>query len=202
MCAGAPPRARLAASRKPGMPGVAMPGVAMPIGALSIAVSTLVLPSRRLWRLHLLLYLLVLLAIACAPHPLLRLGLAAGAALAAWRRPGFATLARLDISGVGAMRLAVYPVLAEPARMRARRHVPARAPPPAWAGRAREVRLLPGSTLWPGLMLLRLRDDGGAVHWLVVLPDSVGPDAWRRLALALRAIAAQAPAGPCAEGMP
>jgi hypothetical protein len=42
-------------------------------------------------------------------------------------------------------------------------------------------------------MLLRLRDGDGAVCWLAVLPDSVGPEAWRRLALALHAVAAQVP---------
>ncbi|AVR97559.1 protein YgfX [Pseudoduganella armeniaca] len=170
----------------------------MSIAAMSIAVSAQVLPSRRLWRLHVLLYLLVLLAAACAPHPLLRLGLAAGAALAAWRGHGFAILARLDISGVGAMRLAVYPLLAASVPVRARRHGPPRVPLPTWAAHEREVRLLPGSTLWPGLMLLRLRDGDGAVRWLAILPDSVGPETWRRLALALHAVAAQVPA---AHGM-
>lgn len=155
----------------------------MSIAARSIAVSALVVPSRRLWRLHVLLYLLVLLAAACAPHPSLRLALAAGAALAAWRGHGWVILARLDISGVGALRLAVYPLLTGPVR----------APPPAWAGVARDVRLLPGSTLWPWLMLLRLRGDDGVVRWLTVLPDSVGPDAWRRLALALRSCATLVP---------
>ncbi|WUR11448.1 protein YgfX [[Empedobacter] haloabium] len=165
---------------------------------MSIAVSALILPSRRLWRLHALLHLLVLLAAACAPDAALRLALAAAAALAACRAHGLVNLARLDISGVGAMRLAVYPLLA--ARAPATRgtapavHAAARAPPDAWAGQAREVRLLPGSTLWPGLMLLRLRGDDGAVQWLAVLPDSVGAEAWRRLALAVRAVAAQAPA--------
>lgn len=164
---------------------------------MSIAVSVSILPSRRLWRLHVLLYLLVLLSAACAPHASWRLLLAAGGALAACRGHGFVNPARLDISGVGAMRLAVYPLMAGP-RTAGPAAMPARAPPVAPV--AREVRMLPGSTLWPGLLLLRLGGDDGVVHWLAVLPDSVGPDAWRRLALALRAVAARVPAPGDAEG--
>lgn len=164
---------------------------------MSIAVSVCILPSRRLWRLHVLLYLLVLLAAACAPHASWQLALAAAVALAACRGHGFVNLARLDISGVGAMRLAVYPLMAG-SYVAGRAGMPARAPPAIPL--ARGVSMLPGSTLWPWLLLLRLRAEDGVVHWLAVLPDSVGPEAWRRLALALRAIAARTPA-PCgAEG--
>jgi hypothetical protein len=79
------------------------------------------------------------------------------------------------------------------------------------------VKLLPGSTLWPQLMLLCLEtagEDGagawadGARDWrapcrsirrrrtprrVVVLPDSVPPGAFRALAVALGAGAAAAP---------
>lgn len=68
----------------------------------------------------------------------------------------------IDISGVGRIRLTVY---------------------------QQQVRLLPGSTFWPWLMLLRLQAERSC--WLLVLPDSVAPDGFRRLALALRAIAAR-----------
>ncbi|UGQ44593.1 protein YgfX [Massilia endophytica] len=71
----------------------------------------------------------------------------------------------IDISGVGRIRLTVY------------------------QQQGVAVRLLPGSTFWPWLMLLRL--EGGRIRWLLVLPDSVAPDGFRRLALALRAIAAR-----------
>lgn len=47
------------------------------------------------------------------------------------------------------------------------------------------VQVLPGSTLWPGLLMLRL--SGGTA--LAVLPDSVGAGQFRRLAVALRDLA-------------
>lgn len=72
---------------------------------------------------------------------------------------------RLDISGVGQLRLAVY------------QHNDG------------ALRLLGGSTLWPRLLLLRLRDAAGKPRVLTVLPDSVAAADWRVLALACRAAA-------------
>ena len=96
---------------------------------------------------------------------------------------------RIDISGGGGIRLTVYQ------QLEVARHA-APAGPAGDAGHA--ARLLPGSTLWPWLLILRLRcQDGegqqapGRVHWLVVLPDSAAADVRRRLALAVRAIAAR-----------
>jgi hypothetical protein len=56
---------------------------------------------------------------------------------------------------------------------------------------ARTVRLLEGSTFWPGLLALRLRDQDGKTTSLLVLPDSVAPGAFRALSLSLRWIASQ-----------
>ncbi|WP_338764385.1 hypothetical protein [Massilia sp. METH4] len=132
------------------------------------------------------------------PSPALRIAQAALClvvfACAAWHGPGVAgallflaglagalplrgpvKFARLDISAVGLIRLTVY-------------HQ--RRAPCVEAGQG--ARLLPGSTLWPGLLMLRLKDDAGRMHWLAVLPDSTAPDVRRRLALAARAIAAGA----------
>ncbi len=53
------------------------------------------------------------------------------------------------------------------------------------------LRLLEGSTVWPGLLLLRLGSDGGDVQLVTVLPDSVTRADWRALSLACRAIAAR-----------
>jgi toxin CptA len=81
------------------------------------------------------------------------------------------TTHQIDISGLGEIRLTV------PQSMGA-------------AGPRVLMTLLPGSTLWPGLLLLRLRDGGsGAVTVLPVLPDSVAPAQFRMLGVALRAIA-------------
>lgn len=84
---------------------------------------------------------------------------------------------RLDISGIGQMRLAVY-LSSEPGQ--------AVAPPGA-------VALMADSALWPWLLVLRLRrlDEQGGTLCLLVLPDSVAPGGFRPLALACRACAAK-----------
>ena len=147
---------------------------------MPIAVSCVVTPSRLL-RAALLLYALLQLgaglAAACAlpaapGWPLAACcAVAGGAALRAWARGRGKTTRRLDISGVGELRLTVQLDLCA---------APARGVP---------VRLAPGSTLWPQLLLLRLRAEDGALTVLAVLPDSVGPGQFRALAVALRAIA-------------
>lgn len=84
---------------------------------------------------------------------------------------------RIDISGPGQLRLAVQ----QDVGMEAAGGVP--------------VTLLPGSTLWPRLMLLRLGSADGAAgiacRVVVVLPDSVEPGAFRALAVALGGIGGQ-----------
>jgi toxin CptA len=84
---------------------------------------------------------------------------------------------RLDISGIGQMRLAVY--------LQSERGQ-AVAPPGA-------VALMADSALWPWLLVLRLRclDEQGSTLCLLVLPDSVAPGVFRPLALACRACAAK-----------
>jgi toxin CptA len=93
---------------------------------------------------------------------------------------------RLDISGLGQIRLTVQQdirtgsatagILADgaPGNCAAAEGVP--------------VVLSGGSTVWPRLMLLRLRDDSGALTLLPVLPDSVAPGVFRALAVAAGAI--------------
>jgi len=53
------------------------------------------------------------------------------------------------------------------------------------------VSLLPGSLLWPQLMLLRLGDANGAACTVPVLRDSLGPDEYRCLRVALGALEGQ-----------
>ena len=48
------------------------------------------------------------------------------------------------------------------------------------------VELLPDSTLWPGLLLLRLQNEGRQTHNVVILPDSVAPESFRALLVACR----------------
>lgn len=146
---------------------------------MPITVTAVVAPSRRLR---------VLLAAFCAS--LFAASVAVGLALpgrfmaAAWlplllagiavahaRGSGNAAVRRIDFSGVGRLRLTVQ----------------RNGRPPTTAS----VSLLPGATVWPCCMLLRLRaEESGDVWRLVLLPDSVGPGAYRALALALRAVGA------------
>lgn len=157
---------------------------------MSIAVSALVRPSRAL-RLLLALAGLAQLAAACAlasapgryrAAPML-VGalLLAGAALlaAAARRP---KTHRIDISGTGDLRVTVQQVL----------HAPSCNDTPV-------ARLLPGSVVWPVLMLLRWHVPApGArpcTHVLHVWRDAVDADAWRALAVALAAVGRRAGAG-------
>ena len=77
---------------------------------------------------------------------------------------------RIDISGTGEVVLTVQQGLRGPS--------------------ATAVTLLPGSVVWPPLMLLRLQPEGAGarVQILPVWRDSVGPGAWRALAVALLAV--------------
>jgi len=162
---------------------------------MSIGLTVVVLPSR-IMRLLAAGFGAALLAAALASSQLAPAGFTAGAVVAAALlfaglcslhaalRP--AMVHRIDISGVGRIRLTVQ----QDVRSLAAGGMP--------------VVLLSGSTLWPRLMLLRFgpADEGGtgAGGWLprwragccvVVFPDSVAPDAFRALAVALGAIAGQ-----------
>jgi toxin CptA len=95
---------------------------------------------------------------------------------------------RIDISGTGDVALTVQQGL----RKRSL------AGPADAAEGAAGAALLPGSVVWPPLMLLRLRDDSSRVHVLPVWRDSVEPGAWRVLAVAVLALGRRA--GKAAEG--
>lgn len=83
----------------------------------------------------------------------------------------------LDISGLGEMRLSVQ-----------QKHAAA-------DGEDDTLQLLPGSTLWARLLVLRLCSDGAngkraaRAEVLIILPDSVTADEFRRIAIAARMIA-------------
>ncbi|UVW27429.1 protein YgfX [Massilia sp. H6] len=160
---------------------------------MSIAMTVVIAPSRCL-RLVLAGFGASLLAAALTVGLLLPARYAAGSLMAvallcaglclvhaAWRG---AVMDRIDISGLGQLRLAVQ----QDVGMETQVGMP--------------VRLLPGSTLWPQLLLLRLGAATGtaglACRCVVVLPDSVAPDAFRALAVALGGTAGPL-AGPCLE---
>lgn len=90
---------------------------------------------------------------------------------------GLTKMHRIDVSGTGAVRLTVQQkVGAGPA-------VDATA----------DVTLLPGSLLWPQLMLLRLGAAGGKCWVVPVLRDSLAPDEYRALRVAFGTLARPAP---------
>ena len=172
---------------------------------MSIAVSAIVRPSPGLRLLQAGLGIGVMASAACCPQwPAAALCLVAGAAglLALLRARRAAKAWAVDISGVGIWRLAVYqhagaqladgkPAAGRQAEGQQEdvREAPAQQADAPWRG---PLRLLAGSTLWPGLLLLRLGAADGSVATLMVLPDSAAPAARRALALACRALAAHA----------
>ena len=87
-------------------------------------------------------------------------------AILAWRaaaKPGNAR--RIDISGPGEIRLSVQLSMGNE------------------GPRSAALLLLPGSTIWPSLLILLLRDPGtGAVSTALILPDSVPDGQFRKLA--------------------
>ena len=146
---------------------------------MPIAVTVPVQPSRLL-RLVLLGYALACVAAALAMLAGSRFHLVeAGAAACLLSAVLAARAARasemrhvIDVSGLGEIRLTVQQHMA------------------CAASRSGLVHLLPGSTIWPHCLLLLLRDTtSGAITALAILPDSMPPDAFRNLSIAIRAIA-------------
>jgi len=144
----------------------------------SIALSVSIAPSRRLRALLFLAALLHAGAACSIVTGVLRVawptllagcgGVAAVLCAAAAAQP--LKMRRIDISKAGALRLTVQQKLLDP-------------------GRA--VQLLPGSLLWRRLLVLRLGriDASAAPLTVLVLPDSLGCEAFRALSVAMRAIA-------------
>ena len=149
---------------------------------MSIAVSAVIKPSRLL-RGALAAYAAANLAVAAflaflapgsfrAPFAIAACCLLAAAGAA----HGFASVGkmrRIDIFGVGEMRLTVQQKLSETGMQGA------------------AVTLLPGSAVWPGLLMLLMRGEDGKTRVVAVLADSVSAGEFRALAVAIRAIGGQ-----------
>ena len=89
----------------------------------------------------------------------------------------------LDISGIGQIRLTQYSGVSAFAGCRTS---------PLDECDTAVVQLRKDSTLWPHLLMLRLKPGHGAVVTVPVLPDSVSGDGFRELSVACRWIAARA----------
>lgn len=149
---------------------------------MSIAVSAVIVPSRMLRRAQLGVGAANLgagLALASGlaqpfwqPWAGAVACLLAGAAILPWRAH-WPTVRRIDISGLGQLRLTVQLDIGSN------------------DARVALVQLLPGSTVWPGLLLLRLRGEDGVPRALALLPDSVESGQFRRLSVAIRDVASR-----------
>jgi toxin CptA len=149
---------------------------------MSIAVSAVIVPSRVL-RWAMLCYgvaavgagvglALGAVNLTASQAAVAGLCVLAGAAVLCSPAPG-RNVRRIDISGLGQLRLTVQQGVGQ-----AGAHVGV-------------MQLLPRSTAWPGLLLLRLRGGEGQFCTLVLLPDSVEKGQFRRLAVAIRDIASR-----------
>lgn len=134
---------------------------------MSIAVSVIVRPSPGLRVLHAGLCCCVLLSAALCPGVWAPLACVVAAVCAyVGGRPDSIAVA-VDITALGQFRAAVYQHTGTP------------------------LRLLDGSVVWRGLLLMRLGGADGGVRSVLVLPDCVSEAALRALTLACRAAAAR-----------
>jgi toxin CptA len=149
---------------------------------MSIAVSVVIIPSRVLRLVRLAFGFANLGAAAAlgfvAPWPSWLAVAGAGCCLLAGvlvlRSAGLdSKVSRIDISGLGQLRQTVQQGIG------------------LNNATAALVQLLPSSTIWPGLLLLRLRGEDGAVRSLVLAADSIEAGQFRRLSVAIRDIASR-----------
>lgn len=158
---------------------------------MSIAVSAIVKPSRILDAMMLIVAsltstvgILIGLGVIGELASVLRFAIAASILILSFfgfyhgmrsRKP-----IQLDISGIGQIRISEWSGK-PPCRESKRTHV---------GMDGKQVRLLPDSTLWPLMLLLRLEDENGGLMTVPVLPDSVSRGGFRALSVACRWIAA------------
>lgn len=111
---------------------------------------------------------------------ILRISLAAACVLAAvlafWLALQNRKAVWLHISGTGQIRLVEH-------------HAVVRAKAGTRVMSGGVAQLLAGSTVWPNLLLLRLRLENGKVRTIPVLPDSVPQETFRALQVACRWVA-------------
>ena len=100
----------------------------------------------------------------------------AGAVMLAWRGAG--KMRRIDISGLGKLRVTVQLNGGETDGK-------------STGAGVSLATLQPGSTVWPRLMMLLLRDGEGGLSVLAVLPDSLNAEQFRVLAVAIRTMGGQ-----------
>ncbi|WP_318840972.1 protein YgfX [Noviherbaspirillum aerium] len=159
---------------------------------MSIAVSAIVKPSRILAAMMLAMASLtstvgILIGLGAIGEMVFLLRLAISASILILSFFGFyhgmqrRKPIQLDISGIGQVRVAERSIIVSSCRESKRTHV---------APYGEEVRLLPGSTLWPLMLLLQFEDANGRRITVPILRDSVSQDGFRALSVACRWITA------------
>jgi hypothetical protein len=159
---------------------------------MSIAVSTVVKPSRLLFALVTGACIGVAIVGAMLGSGYVsglalpvRLSIAAACLLIAilgfYRAGQTRKTHHIDISGIGQIRLVEHSALTA---------LPRELALSQWRHGDEVVSLMSDSTLWPFLLLLRLRTCNDQIKIVPILPDSVDADAFRRLSVACRWIAA------------
>lgn len=159
---------------------------------MSIAVSAVVRPSRLLFGMACVMCCAVVAAAGLVAAgsvgdlaPSARYGTAAaclaGAIFGFCRSVKGRKAFHIDISGNGQIRLTEDYALAGFSRETDRS---------SGKSAAKEVRLMADSTIWPGLLLLRLRAEDRRVTTVPILPDCLTPDGFKALSVACRWIAA------------
>ncbi|MFL9877285.1 flagellar hook-length control protein [Herbaspirillum rhizosphaerae] len=154
---------------------------------MSIAVSADIKPSRMLLLMMAAAAIVVALigvifafALVGQLSFLVRMSLAAvcivAALLAFWLVLQNRKAVWLHISGTGQIRLVEH-------------HAAVRAKTGSRVMSGGLAQLLAGSTVWPNLLLLRLRLENGKVRTIPVLPDSVSKETFRALQVACRWVA-------------
>ncbi|WP_036168398.1 protein YgfX [Massilia sp. 9096] len=179
---------------------------------MSIAVSAFVRPSRtarRLLLLGCLAHLTAAGAIVAAPLPL-RFGagpwiaavLGAAGMVLAWTAARPPKTHQIDISGTGELRVTVQQGVRTPRRTRCRADRPA---DDSNSSPSAPLMLLPGSTLSPLVMFLRLGTTSmhptAPARVLAVWRDSVDAATWRALSVALGVIGRPHAPRPVQESM-
>jgi toxin CptA len=153
----------------------------------TIAVSATVKPSRRLLAMTIVMCLIAAyiayfisssesIRLPSSFRIPLSLACAAAVFLAFFSTAHHRKTFRLDISGIGIIRLMEYregPLGQET------------------SGRGQVMQLLPDSSLWPGCLILRLRDEHQKVVTLLILKDSLSAPSYRAVSVACRWIAEQ-----------
>jgi toxin CptA len=104
-----------------------------------------------------------------------------GGICAMWKISRKNPAVRIDISGIGQIRI----------EAEARQNGALPRTPNIFDASQTVMRLLPSSTLWSHLMILRLQAEQGLVHTILILPDTTSPTSFRALSVACHWIAAQ-----------